>query len=440
MRKSDQISLRLSEARSAQAVAARELGTLLDIAEPDKPEEHRVHVTERNTELRTRQTDVEKLEGEWRAARQGEIEAGDTAESRAQVDGQPDAELRELQEINHRASIGTFIDAIANDQKMGGAEDELRQAWGVGHGQVPWSLLDPSLNGPQEARADTNASTPSTLPAYLSAVVGRVFTRTSTVFLGVTPTPVPEGDRLYYTIGDSAGATAAFTAPGADKDAEDIVLTPLNVKPSRLAVRYSLKVEDIARIGSAYEPAVRSDAVGAMGVALDKSIINGGNSPDLPGLFSALTAAIAATTVVSYASAASKLSALVDGTYANTTKDLRLLAGSATYAKFEGIAGAGSGESAGDFVTRRLGGYRVSGHVPVMDATAKTQKAIVAKTGTTDGMRNTACPVWNAGPTLTVDRATGAHNGTVKLTWTMLKGFVILRTGSFALVEFKLVT
>ena len=140
MRKSDQISLRLSEARSAQAVAARELGTLLDIAEPEKPEEHRAQVTDRNTELRTRQGDVDKLEGEWRDSRQAEIEAGDTAEQRATgLDGQPDAELRELTAINQRASIGTYIDAIANEQPLAGAEDELRQAWGASHGMVPWS-------------------------------------------------------------------------------------------------------------------------------------------------------------------------------------------------------------------------------------------------------------------------------------------------------------
>ena len=439
MRKSDQISLRPSEARSAQAVAARELGTLLDIETPEKADEHRALVTEANTQLRTRQTDVEKYEGEWREARQAEIEAGDTGEQRAHVDGQPDAELRELMDVNQRASIGTYIDAIANDQVLGGAEDELRQAWGLGHGMVPWSLLDPTVAGSQELRADANASTPSTLPAYLSGIVGRVFTRSSTMFLGIVPTPVPEGDRLYYQIGQTAGGTAEFKAAGADKDAEDIVLTPKSVAPSRLVVRYSLKVEDIARIGSAYEPAIRADAVGAMNTALDKSTIAGGASPDLPGLITTLANPTDPSAVATYGSAASTLAGAVDGFYAHTMKDLRVLAGASTYAYFEGIFSTGSGESAGELYDRRSGGYRVSGHIPAI--ASKVQKAIVAKVGANDGMRNTACPVWNAGPTLTVDRVTGAQSGTVKLTrnWTMLKGFVILRDSGFETIEFKLV-
>ena len=437
MRKSDQISLRLSEARSAQAVAARELGTLLDIAEPDKPEEHRAQVTDRNTELRTRQGDVDKLEGEWRDSRQAEIEAGDTAEQRATgLDGQPDAELRELTAINQRASIGTYIDAIANEQPLAGAEDELRQAWGAGHGTVPWSLLDPSLNGVPEERTDTNVSTPSTLPAFLTAIVGRVFTKSSTVFLGITPTPVPAGDRLYYVI--TSGPDAEFKAAAAAKAAADAVLTPKPVAPSRLAVRYSLKVEDMARIGDAFEPAIRADATGAMSTALDKSIIVGGATPDLPGLLQTNANPTDPAAIVTHASAAAKLSATLDGFYAYRTKDVRVIVGKATNTKLDGLIHAGSGETAAERYDRRAGGYRISGHIPAMDATSKIQKAVVAKTGAGDTMRNSACPVWNAGPTLIVDRASASESGLVKLTWTMLKGFVILRSGGFETLEYQL--
>ena len=379
MRKSDQISLRLSEARSAQNVAARELGTLLDIAEPEKPEEHRALVTKANTELRTRQADVDKYETEWRDARQTEIEAGDTEQRTTGIDGEPDAELRELMSINKRASIGTYIDAIANDQPLTGAEDELRQAWGATHGMIPWSLLDPSLNGVPEERADANISTPSTLPAHLGGIVGRVFTRSSTMFLGIRPTPVPPGDRLYFVVTD--GPTAEFKAAEASKDAADLTLTPKSLKPGRLAVRYSMKLEDLARIGEAFEPAVRADATGALATAMDKSTLVGGSSPDLPGLLNANADPTNPSAVVTFASAAATLGGQIDGTYAATMKDLRIVAGTGTNTKLESLIHAGSGETAAEVYTRRTGGYRVSAHMPAMDATTKIAKAVVGPHG-----------------------------------------------------------
>ena len=100
----------------------------------------------------------------------------------------------------------------------------------------------------------------------------------------------------------------------------------------------------------------------------------------------------------------------VDGRYAVSTSDVKVLTGSKLYSKahtlFETTAVR---ESAYSYISRIGGGFQVSEHVPDVSA-SKKQNALVVRNMT----RAAVAPIWQ-GLTFIRDPYTGAEKGEIKL-------------------------
>ena len=133
-----------------------------------------------------------------------------------------------------------------------------------------------------------------------------------------------------------------------------------------------------------------------------------------------------ATAVTGYAGYKSDLAfSRVDGKWATSVADLRVLMGSATYGHAAAVyRGNNADQSALDEIADRTGGVRVSSHVPA--ASGNKQNALVRL-----GMRmDYVAPMWE-GVTLIPDEITKAANGQIVITAVLLYAAKLLRADGF---------
>ena len=115
----------------------------------------------------------------------------------------------------------------------------------------------------------------------------------------------------------------------------------------------------------------------------------------------------------------------VDGKYAGSVADLRVVMGSATYAHAATVYRANNADdSALDVLMARTGGVKGSAHVPAV--AGNKQNAIIRL-----GMRrDMVAPIWE-GVTLIPDEITKAGTGQIVVTAVMLHAVNILRAAGF---------
>ena len=201
--------------------------------------------------------------------------------------------------------------------------------------------------------------------------------------------------------------TGAFTAD---------VLTP-----SRIQASFFWSREDAARMAGMGDT-LREALQGAMGDKLDSEIMEGTN-----GL---LTGTILANhnvnSVTGFSDYVSDFGySRVDGRYALSGADVRLVMGSATYAHAGGrYRHANADDVALDRLTSITGGVRVSAHVP---AVSGDKQNVLIRLGT---RRDYAAAVWGQ-VTLIPDEITKAANGQIQLTAVLLHAVKLLRSGGF---------
>ena len=333
-----------------------------------------------------------------------------------------DAEGKEVRGLEQRLSIANYISAAVEGTEIDGAEAEYQAANGIaGVGvQVPWAaLLDP------RDRVEMYAATtsPATADVHTAEVLGRVFASGAAQYLGVRMPGVPVGSSNYPVL--SGGVVPANVDDGvaANQTASTIVANVLD--PVRLTAEYLLRYEDSYKF-KMMEEALRNDLSGAMTEAMDKAIIAGdGTDPNVSGLLAALTDATTPTDTADFAAYASARAGLVDGRYAQSEDDVRVVVGAATYKHAAGIYQTGSGVSA----ISRLSPM-VSPHIPAPDS--NVQKAITSRsTG------RAVAPLW---PTIALirDTVSGSANGQIRLTALALWNFKVLDTSGYSELAFKL--
>ena len=162
----------------------------------------------------------------------------------------------------------------------------------------------------------------------------------------------------------------------------------------------------------------------ALSDALDREIINGASGL-LNGANLANNNVAAVTTYANYR--ANLGYGRVDGIYAASVNDIRILMGSGTYAHASGVFrsnNAGDRAALEDLMAV-TGGVKVSAHVPAV-SNANKQNSVVRL-----GMRrDMVAPIWE-GVTLIPDEVTKAANGQIVITAVMLHAVKILRAGGF---------
>ena len=396
-------------------------------------------LTLRSSEIRTRLSEIATTEGDLSDEQRSELTALKSeyqdVETRSQAlmlagdDPEPkpanDAEGRELRSLIAGANLGDIYDAALEKRNIDGETRELQEHYGLGANQVPLDLLETRSFTPElETRAFTPA--PSNAGRTQAEIVQPVFAQGAAAFLGI-PTPrVPVGDRVYPVLTTRASVKGPFTDDTAADETTGAFAAD-TLAPSRIQASFFYRRTDAARFGS-MDSALRSALSASLMEKHDYEILRG-----TAGLFTGtnLAANASGSAAWTFPTYLSKLGfGRVDGRYANTLGDLRVLVGSATYGHMGSVYNDPAADNAAGILMGKLAGMRVTAHAPA--PASDKQNAIVRL-----GMRRDAVsPIWE-GVTLIPDEITKAAKGEIVLTAVMLFAMKILRAGGFHKQETK---
>ena len=171
------------------------------------------------------------------------------------------------------------------------------------------------------------------------------------------------------------------------------------------------------------EEALRQNLSDGLAAGLDKQIVSGSNGL-LTGTNLANHNVNAITTFEKYVSDLAM--SRVDGRYAATAGEIRVVVGAASYAHAGSVyRNTSVDRTALDRLMDITGGVRVSAHVPAL-SNANKQNAIVRL----GSRRDMVAPIWQ-GITMIPDAVTKAGTGQIVLTAIMLHAVKILRVAGF---------
>ena len=260
---------------------------------------------------------------------------------------------------------------------VSGAEAELAAAAGVSG--IPlelWDLPVPAEQRTAEERAITPA--PGTVGINLDPIRPAVFANSIASRLGVDMPRVGSGTFATATISTSQTAAAKLKSPDAAAAAVATAgaLTVTTATPKRISARLELTLEDIAAVGQAnFESILRQNLSLALSDELDDQMVNGdGTAPNLKGMFNIFSDPGApATGVADFDKFLAAFADGIDGLWANTVKEIAIVAGVDTYklsAKtFRDAAGQDLGDTSfADYAMANFGAWSTNKRMPAVDS------------------------------------------------------------------------
>ena len=407
MKQSQTLAIRASEARAR-------LNELAGVETLDDAQ---------RTELDTLTGEYRDVEARYRAALTAESGELETRESPA-----ADPETREARELLGKAQVGRWVTAALRGRSVDGVEAEAGAAYDC-PGLIPLELL---TAGGVEHRAITPAPSSDTA-VNVAPIMPAVFDRSAAAWLGIEMPTVPAGTASYPVITTSVTAGARAKSATAPETAG--VITPLTLTPRRITGAFRIAREDEAVLPD-LEPALRDNLSSVVSDTVDAQVVAGDNqAPNLNGVNTQLTAATApAAGVETFDRYAAAAASHVDGLYAVSMADIRLLVGAATYrhaaATFRGTDGE---QAAQTYLASHTGGLRASRRIP--DPSSHVQVAIVRRSSPG---RAAIAPIW-AGIEIVRDPFTAAGAGeTILTTLLLIGGVAILRPLAFVQDSFRL--
>ena len=364
---------------------------------------------------------VTELEGQLRAAEVEQRAAiREEAEQAAAAPADP-----QLSALERRVELRRYVGAVLSDDPFSGAELEFSQALELGGREIPLAAFAPMPAEP-ERRADATTNAPAEVGQSQLTVLQRVFARSAAMWLGVRFDQVPAGLPVYPVI--SAGAKPSTLAAGtAHGDITAATIDGFQLSPGREQVMYSYRLEDQAKFGASLESALRMDMSGAMAEHLDKQILTRANT----GFLNELTDPANPGAVTTYQKWIEIVGGLVDGRYAHTTADVKVLMGAKAYGFLSSVIAANTSVSAVGWSRRETGGLRVSAHIPDPATNKKVGQAIASLSMNSGAA---ICAHW-PGIQLIVDRVTQKKAGRVDLSLVSLWDFKIVREDPFKIIE-----
>ena len=361
-------------------------------------------------EIRSDETDAKERMGEAKALRDQLHTVNEKLIEATKADADTSPETREWADVSGRFDLGEMFDGVMEHRASAGAIAEVQAERGLAANALPTELL-------MEHRAATPA--PGDVGQTQNGIEGYVFPQSVAEFLAIPSPIVPVGDATFpvLTSDPAAGTpgennaqtetTGAFTAD---------VLTP-----GRIQASFFWSREDANRMAGMSE-ALRAALQGGIADKLDSEIMEGTNGL-LTGIILPNHNVSSVTGFSDYISDFGY--SRVDGRYAASGADLRLVMGSATYAHAGGqYRHANADDVALDRLTEVTGGVRVSAHVP---AVSGSKQNVLIRLGM---RRDMVAPVWG-GVTLIPDEITKAANGQLVLTAVLLYAVKLLRSGGF---------
>ena len=389
MLKSQKLAVRASEIRARLAALAG--------AEGDLSDEARAEIGT----LRVEYTDVETR-----------YTAAVVSEDAKETETVESPEGQEYSALVDSAELGSIYAAALEHRNTSGAEAELQTHLGIGPNQIPLALLI-------EERAVTPA--PASTGATEQPVVSAVFANSVGAFLGVDQPTVGAGDAVYPVITSRATVGGPYTDSMSVSETTGAFSAEL-LKPERLQASYFYKRTDAARF-SGMSSALRENLSMALGDALDKEIVSGGD-----GLLTGTNLDNHNVTVAtSYDLFLQQFGfGRVDGRYAGSVADIRAVMGHESYTRAGGVyRGSAGNATAASELANLTAGLQVSAHVPAKSAQHRQNNIIRL------GMRrDMVAPIWE-GLTLIPDEISLASKGEVKITAVLLHAVKIIRKAGF---------
>ena len=327
-------------------------------------------------------------------------------------------EGREFRELVTRANVGEIFDAAVNHNVVNGATGEVQQHYGLDGNQVPLALLVRSWpTDDLETRAVTPA--PANVGQNQMSIIPWVFPMSAASFLGVDMPSVGVGEAVYPVL--TKDLDVRTPAENADADETTGSFSASTLSPSRIQAAFFVSREDRARFAG-MEASLRENLSMGLQDGYDKQILAGTN-----GLFAGTNLAnhnvTTATTWDLYMS--QLVYGRIDGRYASTSGDIRMVAGNAVYADMGATyRNTSVDRSVLDRIMDVTGSVRVSAHVP---APSSNRQDVVIKLGGSTGM---VAPVWE-GVTLINDEVTKAKQGQIVITAVMLHAVKVIREASY---------
>ena len=395
------------------------------------------------TKERSLQDEYTTLEQRHRSALIAED--ADSVQRRTEA-GDVDPEQRERLELRNKATLTGYFSAFARGRLPSGAEAEVAQAAGVQG--IPLELWDVPQPGHRQIETRVVTPAPGTVGVNLDPIRPAVFANSIAARLGIDMPRVASDTYASATV--TTSQTAAAKAKSAEIAATEGALTVTTATPKRVSARLELALEDIAAVGQQnFESILRQNLSLALSDALDNQAINGdGQAPNLTGILQRLTdPAAPGAGVVDFDGFVAAFTGGIDGLWANTVKDVAIVAGVDTYSlsakTFRDAAGQDLGDTAfADYAMAKYGGWWTNKRMPVK--ANHVQQGILYRKGRSmaggsAGMRTAACPHW--GEISIDDIYSGAASGTRSFTMHVLLGDVILvQPDAYAQVAFRVST
>ena len=388
---SQKLTIKLSSAR-------QKINALLGVEERSE---------DQNKELESLTADVQKTEPELRAAI-----ASEGAET-ATVETTLKPEAREFREILGKASAGSIVSCVLRNKATSGAERELQDHFELSTNEVPLELL----RTPLETRAVTVA--PGDTGAQQSEIVQPVFASGDAAFLGVRETMLQAGDAVFPVL------STRPTIGGPHKDSTSVnnttgSFTADALVPERIQAAFLYRRTDGVRFAG-MDAALRMALSSGLQEGLDKELVDQIVS-DV-----GRTDASAADTFATYRSRF--IYGQVDGRFANSEADIRLLMGAATLQDAAVLyRGNTADDSAVDSLRRVSGGLRVSPHIA---AASGNKQDVLIRRGSRDDAHVGLWP----GVGIIDDQVTAAAKGEITLTAILLAAWKVTRPAGFARVQ-----
>ena len=323
-------------------------------------------------------------------------------------------EALEMRALVGAGNVGRIFDAAMEHRPTDGADRELQAHLGLASNQVPLTLLRGL-----EMRATGPTPAPANVAQNQAEIIPDVFPMSCAVFLGVDMPTVGVGEAIYPVLTTSADVGVP-TENNAQAETAGAFSAEV-LSPSRLQASFFYSREDRARFAG-MDSALRMNLADALADKLDQQILNGAN-----GLLNGTNLDNHnVTNETTYALFREQFAySRVDGKYASTAMDLRVVMGSGTYAHAASqYRGNNDNMDALMSLEAATGGVKVSAHVP---AVASSRQNAVIRLGM---RRDMVAPIWE-GVTIIPDEVTKAANGQIVITAVMLHAVKILRKAGF---------
>ena len=387
-------------------------------------------------QMATLTAEVSDLETRWRAAEAADRAAPPGLTASNIVTGGLPVPNRDLLELRQRAKLGRYIEAALEQRAVTGAEAEYAQAMGAAEGRIPLEML--ATQGPVETRQTQTSDITGTGPTDASGgvwrpVLDRVFNTPVVDMIGITKETVPASQPVWPVA--TAGASPVQIAEAADHTTvDDLSLTITALSPIRLTATMEYTGELATQFsagGSGIEEVLRRDMAMAFSDEMERQILVGnGTAPNVSGLTHGLTLATNPTAATSYQEYSSLAASSVEGRWASSLSDVRILMPPAAYVYGASLyETTNTTDTALQMLMRQSGGIMVSAHLP------RNADNPAARANTSDllGIRNrpmttwAVCPVWDSFSVIR-DQYTKATSGITRLIGSMYWNFEVIRS------------